>query len=725
MPLPLNTNQPLRLIGIQLFAETASHIRKTLTPGWYPFVRTKEDIGIDKKKLPFASEDICPQGFYNIEKGLPRITITAIAGKNGSGKSTILDILYRILNNFAASLFTKNVGEDCEEVQLTRGLFARLYFEQDGVNRFIDVSDERVAYYEYDSSSQREIQKTYGLTDKERNALLNRFFYTISVNYSIYAFNPQDYNAPLGECENIEIYGGEWLDYLFHKNDGYYVPIVLTPFRNMGEMNVTTENILAEQRISVLSLLYHSQKKEFLDDYVPYKLCYAFDKKYKENKLDSFRRNIRYPELKVCVDVIIEHFVQAWQKYLDEQEIELNDDLSEIELFYLAYKAVKICLTYPKYEDLFEVNDLLALAKTYAEHYKQEGRFQTRKKEGNVKEEKIVGAQDCVAWMSAHTTNVKKVIATIMNDEGSHVTAKVFQCLNYIKGERYKQGAYVMADELVEHKYENYDEVQMLMPPPFFKSELHYKKRKEKSDNPEEITLRSMSSGEKQLLYSLSYIYYHIRNIASNKKDGKRVVGYHHVNLIFDEAELYYHPEFQRVFVKRLLERLAMCNISRSNIRSINIMIVTHSPFILSDIPECNVLYLGTKDEHVPSRTFGANIYDLLQDSFFLESDIGELAYSKINELVELYNQEDSDRRRKQFDNKYSEFDFVLNHLGEAYLKKTYEYMFQKLQELYKPDVAKNMWQQRLVELDAEREKLTKLLNDESSKISDRPCSKE
>jgi predicted ATPase len=724
MPLPLNTNLPLRLIGIQLFAETAIHIRKSLTPGWYPFVHTKEDIGTDKKKLPFASEDVCPQGFYNVEEGLPRITITAIAGKNGSGKSTILDILYRILNNFAASLFTKNFGEACEEVQLTRGLFARLYFEQDGVNRFIDVADDRVSYYEYDAS-QREIQKTYGLTDKERNVLLNRFFYTISINYSIYAFNPHDYNAPLGDNGNIESYGGEWLDYLFHKNDGYYIPLVLTPFRNMGEMNVTTENILAEQRISVLSLLYHSQKKEFLDDYVPYKLCYVFDKKYKENKLGSFRRNIRYPELKVCLDVIIEHFVQAWQKYLDEQEIELNDERSEIVLFYLAYKAVKICLTYPEYEDLFEVNDLLALAKTYAEHYKQESHFRIKKTEGNGKEEKVVGAQDCISWMSAHTINVKKVIAAILNDEGRHITAKVFQCLNYIKGDRYKQGAYVMADELVERKYEKYDEVQLLLPPPFFRSELHYKKRKDKSNNPEEITMRSMSSGEKQLLYSLSYIYYHIRNIASNKKDGKRVVGYHHVNLIFDEAELYYHPEFQRVFVKRLLERLAMCNISRSNIRSINIMIVTHSPFILSDIPESNVLYLGTKDGHLPSHTFGANIYDLLQDSFFLESDIGELAYSKINELVELYNQEDSDKRRKQFENRYSEFEFVLNHLGEAYLKKTYEYMFQKLQELYKPDVAKNMWQQRLVELNAERERLTKLLNNESGTIPDRPNRKD
>lgn len=718
MGFSLNIDQPLRLVGIQLFPATLPNIRKSLLPGWYPFIQTKENIGIDKQKVPVVSESVCPQGFYNIEESLPRITITAIAGKNGSGKSTILDILYRILNNFASSIFTKDPCDKCKEILLSRGLYARLYFEQDGVQRCIDVEDDKVMYYEYDENKHIRV-KNYGLTEKERTALLNRFFYTISVNYSIYAFNPKDYSAPLGEENNLYAYGGEWLDYLFHKNDGYYIPLVLTPFRNKGEMNVTNESILAEQRINVLSLLYYSQNKNFLDDYIPYKLCYEFDKDYKVNKLITFRRNLRYPELKICIDIILEHFVLGWQKYFDEQNIELNEEQSEIELFYLAYKAIKICLTYPEYEEIFQIKDLLALAKTYAEHYNQDDlTIQNTYNTNN--RELVVSAQDCISWMNAHTKNVKTVILKILEDEGRHITAKIFQCLNYIQGERYKHGCFIMSNELIDRKYENYDDVFQLMPPPFFKVEMHYKKYKDKTNNPEEITLRSMSSGERQLLYSLSYIYYHIKNIASNKKEGKRVVGYHHINLIFDEAELYYHPEFQRVFVKRLLERLAMCHINRTNIRSINIMIVTHSPFILSDIPECNVLYLGTDEDHKPGLTFGANIYDLLQDSFFLKSDIGEVAYTKINELVELYNREFSENNQKIFEGKYEEYEFVLNHLGEAYLKKTYEYMFRKLQELYKPAMAKQMWLNKLKELEEEKNKITKLLNNETSEISER-----
>ncbi len=33
----------------------------------------------------------------------------------------------------------------------------------------------------------------------------------------------------------------------------------------------------------------------------------------------------------------------------------------------------------------------------------------------------------------------------------------------------------------------------------------------------------------------------------------KRIVGYHHINLIFDEAELYYHPEYQRQYIRKAI----------------------------------------------------------------------------------------------------------------------------------------------------------------------------
>lgn len=705
MPVQLNTDKPLRLIGIQIFEDTLSGVRKSLEAGWYPFMKCQEIIGTSRNQYPKVDNEVCPKAFYEIAEGLPRITITAIAGKNGAGKSTLLDILYRILNNFAETILGKEEREN-GSIGHSAGLHARLHFEQDGVQRFIEISDGKETVYAELVDGKPVYQKTEALTDKERNVLLNRFFYTISVNYSLYSLNPKDSGSAMNETDEHD---GDWLNYLFHKNDGYYIPLVLTPFRVDGNVDVNNENTLAEQRISVLSLLFHSQKKEFLDDYVPHRLCYEFDKDYKSNKMKSFRRKLR-EELKPCIDVIISHFEQAWQKYFDEEGIELDPDRQEIELFYLAYKSVKICLTYPEYVELFELEDLLGIAKTYAEHFGSEGQYTINKTNGRGEEQKVVGAQDCVKWMNEHTDNVKKVVAALLQDNGRHITSKIFQTLSYIQGARYKQGKSISADELTDRRYETYDEVMALMPPPFFKAEMHYKKSNDKSDEPKEISLKSFSSGERQLLYSLSYICYHIKNIASNKKDGKRVVGYHHINLIFDEAELYYHPEFQRQFVKKLLERLAMCHINRTNIRSVNIMIVTHSPFILSDIPETNVLYLGTEEGHTPGKTFGANIYDLLKDSFFLDLDIGDVAQTKIDELVGLYQAEKSNKAEKRFLEQYDEMEYIIRHMGEDYLRKSYEYMFVELQKRYVPDRMKQQVREQLERLEEERKRLMQIL---------------
>lgn len=100
-----------------------------------------------------------------------------------------------------------------------------------------------------------------------------------------------------------------------------------------------------------------------------------------------------------------------------------------------------------------------------------------------------------------------------------------------------------------------------------------------------------MSSGEKQILQSASYILYHIKNIESIREDSYRKA-YHHINLVLDEAELYFHPEMQRTMIANIIKMLSWCHINNTKIRSVNIIIVTHSPFVLSDVPKNRILYL-------------------------------------------------------------------------------------------------------------------------------------
>ena len=182
------------------------------------------------------------------------------------------------------------------------------------------------------------------------------------------------------------------------------------------------------------------------------------------------------------------------------------------------------------------------------------------------------------------------------------------------------------------HGKENlsYDFIFQNLLPPYFNKEFYYTSKIKKTDNSDTEngrTLASLSSGESQLLNALSYAVYHIKNAASSK------IKYKNINLVFDEAELYYHPEYQRSFIKDLLGIIKRSNLS--NVASINITIVTHSPFILSDIPDSNLLCLENGERKKPfTKTLGANFYDLLQNQFFMESSIGSVVEEIMNDIL-------------------------------------------------------------------------------------------
>lgn len=693
MPAKLDTSKPLRLIGIQIFENTSKTVRKSLDPGWYPFIKCEntDEMGTAKDKYPIVSKDGCPQDYYTIDDNLPRISVSAIAGKNGSGKSTLIDALYRIINNFAENTFLMKGVDETDEIGHAYGIHGRLHFEQDGVQKFIECNDLGTFYYEVFDGQPEEV-KIHGLTERQRDAILNGFFYTISVNYSLYAFNPTDYTSPFAQDEE-KLNDGEWLTHLFHKNDGYYIPIVLTPFRDGGQIDVNNENGLAKQRIEVLSLMFHSQEKEFLDEYVPSKFKYRYINDYWEKKDVSFLEKPVRSELKGVEDILIFNLERIWEDLLEKKlQRQFEPDGSDRDknaLYYLAYKTLKICSIYPKYREASKMNSLLDMKEPVVSE--KTGKPLTNDDGSEVLR---VSSTSAAVWFNTNNDTLHQVVKDIYESPCNHITLKVHQCLDYLKENRYaddEKDLDVDKELLNGNRYETYDEMMRRLPPPFFMTEVTYKRmgRNGNDDDEGEVTLQSMSSGERQMLYSLSYIYYHIKNIASIKgEDGKRVVGYHHINLIFDEAELYYHPEYQRQYVKRLLERLALCHINRTNIRSINIIIITHSPFILSDLPETNVLFLRKGDEEeelAPQKTLGANIYDLLKSGFFLDYAIGDLVQQKLQDILDCYYEKNGEERKKLFETNKDEYLFTINHLGEDYLKRNFQNLFDQMEATYLP----------------------------------------
>lgn len=135
-----------------------------------------------------------------------------------------------------------------------------------------------------------------------------------------------------------------------------------------------------------------------------------------------------------------------------------------------------------------------------------------------------------------------------------------------------------------------------------------------------------VSSGEWSMLGMLGRIY----ALKSRLRDCPAV-------LFLDEVETTLHPDMQRRLVAGIIdfcERFLPDN-------HVHIIFATHSPQLLSDIPKGNVILLKRSDDdkrsiaEMTGNTFGANVYDLLKDAFFMENGaVGEFATRKIGDLL-------------------------------------------------------------------------------------------
>lgn len=142
-----------------------------------------------------------------------------------------------------------------------------------------------------------------------------------------------------------------------------------------------------------------------------------------------------------------------------------------------------------------------------------------------------------------------------------------------------------------------------------------------------------MSSGERALLNIFSRIELCDYLSRIQKNDFKLN---DNIMLLLDELDLYLHPEWQRNMITKIIDELKEIYPNKN----IQIIFSTHSPLMLSDVPQSNILWLKPDEKKVnlDNQTFGANIYDLYKNDFFLNSFIGEFAKSEIDKLIkEIY----------------------------------------------------------------------------------------
>lgn len=167
------------------------------------------------------------------------------------------------------------------------------------------------------------------------------------------------------------------------------------------------------------------------------------------------------------------------------------------------------------------------------------------------------------------------------------------------------------------------------------------------------VTPNPMSSGEVALINIFSSIY----KSMLDETEGNLL-------LIVDEIDAFLHPKWQQDILMRMVEW--MNREEKFKKKKVQIILASHSPIILSDIPDDRVIYLKKLCRVVrkDNPTFGANISRLFYDSFFMDDgSIGAFSKGKIQAAADyIENKECSIGER--------EAEYIIENIGEPFVKK-------------------------------------------------------
>ena len=111
---------------------------------------------------------------------------------------------------------------------------------------------------------------------------------------------------------------------------------------------------------------------------------------------------------------------------------------------------------------------------------------------------------------------------------------------------------------------------------------------------------------------------------------------------------------------------------------------ITHSPFILSDIPNTNILCLDQSASVMSKKTFSGNIHEMLGDAFFMDSTIGEFAQQKLMEFIVLYHGTHDEVRKSKFLRSKERFHGLKDIIADDYLAGEISDMYDEMEAEYR-----------------------------------------
>lgn len=700
--------------------------------------KENEILSIEETSQPVSDN------FYYLKN--KKINISAIVGKNGSGKSSIVEMLYAFI--FCLS-FDKKIGFIEKEEFIKNHIYGK--YKPNEVKKFQNEIDEEIKKFEesldelknmkieiyylinnsiiklkkdkvisitkfnYNEKIKKHTKPSRQKNTLNREFISENFFYSIVVNYSFYGLNTNEF--------------GLWLKSIFHKNDSYQTPIVLNPMRTEGNIDINTETYLTKSRIlsNILQPINTNNPEDSLRNLVNNKIAEELivsldfskftliDPRNMEVISDSeyfLKINDKIIYLNYSKnhrDNLFKQILNAFvydDKSINNIDFEKLTDIEKLTIEYIFRKIIIITEKYSKY-------------KTF------KGVFNRNQNKN-------------------HEKTLQRFLSKLINDE-SHIVFKLRQAIHFFYYKLYdidydklfKNKDVIKIDKLSKVIHNEIDrletndfidkknkfdlkkrkfiefvysppfrlELLYFLPPSFFKFDIKFSKSNG--------SFNQLSSGEKQKVYIFSTIIYHLRNLKSVQKtifnpltddglneENKEILKYNNYNLIFDELEMYFHPEMQRTIIFDMLKSLSKLN----GDFNLNIIFITHSPFILSDIPNNNILFLEVvevveknkiKSYSFPKTnkesTFAANIHEMLTNGFFMESTKGEFALSKIRYFLEFYKkvfeakENDLLNLKEQFISKSQKFKRLINLIGEEQIKSTLHNHFEFIESKLMP----------------------------------------
>ncbi len=577
----------------------------------------------EKKELTIDENNDYIENFFG-----DNINVTAIVGKNGSGKSSLIKLIFLLVfikkyNMDENPIYDNSIIESIRPF-VDKELFLIIYHD----NQY-----KKISMYDFINKLVRKFPDTKDIiVGTRRNIPICKLETYKELNQSELDFFSVHFNYMLDT-----LYDGvqdKWVKEIYHKADSYDTPLLLEPYKNNNDRQIIDLDIIEYLNNQNMLRFYSSfsSNKKINKFFNPNKIYLSIATR--EFDLSSLN-DTDFNCLKECVNFISYKFYRIYED--NDTFLMLREDTNN--------KICNICTTIQslyenkKYNDLSYLYIALKVLSSSRKLFKNEEYIKINKWASELEnEDQLLG----------FIPNIK-LEGLIDESAPNYEVRKIQTSISFIQESRKKKKKLIdNMDKIVV-----LDEVKEILKfiPPWINIEWLE----------DEKSIKSLSSGEKTFFTFLINVMYQVKNLNDEDK-------YNTINLFLDETELGFHPKWHKEYLSNILEALKSVNKKK-----VNIIFATHSPFLLSDLSKENVIFLqdGKQNKGVDHKqTFGANIHTLLSDSFFMEDGLmGEFAKSKIDSVIKLLNKDKLDEDELRY------CEQIISVVGEPIIKNQLQRM--------------------------------------------------